>query len=60
LGRCLKRLFFAFWGAIIKQGEPFMKIIDAQNQIAEKLSSDEAWADILCNDCLPGIYKVFL
>lgn len=49
------------WDKIInspKQGELFMKIEDAQNQIAEKLIYDDTWADILCNDCLPGIYGV--
>jgi hypothetical protein len=49
------------WDKIInspKQGELFMKIEDAQNQIAEKLMYDDTWAEILCNDCFPGIYGV--
>jgi len=49
------------WDKVInspKQGELFMKIEDAQNQIAEKLPYDDTWADILCNDCFPGIYGV--
>jgi len=49
------------WDKIInspKQGELFMKIEDAQNQIAEKLTYDNTWAETLCNDCDPGIYGV--
>jgi len=49
------------WDKIInspKQGELFMKIEDAQNQIAEKLIYDDTWADMLCSDCFPGIYGV--
>lgn len=49
------------WDIVInspKQGELFMKIQDAQKQIAEMLAVDDSWANILCNDCLPGIYGV--
>jgi hypothetical protein len=35
-----------------------MKLEDAQEQIAEKLSNNDAWIQILCDDCLPGIYGV--
>lgn len=49
------------WDKVInspKQGELFMKIEDAQEQIAEKLATDVTWAEILCDDSLPGIYGV--
>jgi len=49
------------WDKVInspKQGELFMNFEDAKNQIADKLASDDAWADMLCNDCSPGIYGV--
>lgn len=49
------------WDKVInspKRGELFMKIEDAQEQIAEKLTYDNTWLDILCNDTFPGIYGV--
>jgi len=49
------------WDKIInapKKGELFMKIEDAQEQIAEKLAYDDTWMDILSTDCLPGIYGI--
>jgi len=49
------------WDKIInssKQGIIFMKISDAQEQIAEKLAYADDWPQILCEDCFPGIYSV--
>jgi hypothetical protein len=40
-----------------KRGEIFMKIEDAQIQIAEKLEMDNAWAESL-NDTSPGVYQI--
>jgi hypothetical protein len=48
------------WDSVInapKQGELFMKIEDAQNQIAEKLQDDSAWTEVL-DDTNPGHYGV--
>jgi hypothetical protein len=48
------------WDKVInspKKGELFMKIEEAQKQIAEKLRYSDNWTDIL-NDCNPGIYGV--
>jgi hypothetical protein len=59
-GQLRRRCQFIGWDKVInspKKGELFMKIEEAQKQIAEKLAIDDNWINIL-NECTPGIYGV--